>query len=156
MTRPGDIAVGSSGLRLARPQPQLAQEPASSTGEPCGPAASTVVGATQSVTGSPHATSGTPTTTGTTQHVPGSTQAPNVSAPPPAEREIAFTLMTSMSSNDERDAVRRLLLDLSNAVDEGHASWAQIQMKVVVSADIAGQIEQAVRETGSNPSSRDV
>ncbi len=38
---------------------------------------------------------------------------------PGREALRAFTLMTSMSSNDDRDAVRRLLLDLSNAVDEG-------------------------------------
>jgi len=52
--------------------------------------------------------------------------------------------------------LRRLLLDLSNAVDEGKVSWAQIQMKVVVSEDVAGGIEQAVRDTGTNPSLRSV
>ena len=44
---------------------------------------------------------------------------------PPAERELAFSLMTSMSDANTRDAVRKLLLDPSNAVDDGKISWAQ-------------------------------
>ena len=64
--------------------------------------------------------------------------------------------MTSMSDGDTRDAVRRLLLALSNAADEELMSWAQLQVKVVLDARGAATVEQAVRETGTNPSSRDV
>ena len=49
--------------------------------------------------------------------------------------------MTSMSDGDTRDAVRRLLLALSNAADEGLMSWAQLQVKVVVDAGAADAIE---------------
>ena len=155
VTRPGDIGVGSSGLRLARPQPQDASDPASSAdGGGTGHEAHTDVGTSSG----PTAQAQTPATHTTSTAAPGGPGPKTTAtvAAVPAEREIAFTLMTSMSSNDDRDAVRRLLLDLSNAVDEGQASWAQIQMKVVVSADIAEQIEQAVRDTGTNPSSRSV
>ena len=62
--------------------------------------------------------------------------------------------MTSMGDSDTRDAVRRLLLELSNAADEGHVSWAQLQVKVVVDNLVAGAIEQAARASGTNPSSR--
>ncbi len=159
VTRPGDIAVGSSGLRLARPQPQDAPEPTSSTAGGTVYGARTDLAAPGGLTAEVDYTpSGTHSTAAAAQGGPGpGPQATRTAAvDPPAEREIAFTLMTSMSSNDDRDAVRRLLLDLSNAVDEGKVSWAQIQMKVVVSEDIAGGIEQAVRDTGTNPSSRSV
>lgn len=64
--------------------------------------------------------------------------------------------MTSMGDGDTRDAVRRLLLELSNAADEGDVSWAQFQVKVVVANSVADGIEQAARASGANPSSRDV
>jgi hypothetical protein len=64
--------------------------------------------------------------------------------------------MTSMSDPTTQDAVRRLLLDLSNAADDGKISWAQIQMKVVVADQVGDSIEQGVRDTGTNPSSRPV
>jgi len=79
---------------------------------------------------------------------PGGTQTPQ------AEREIAFSLMTSMSDPDTQDAVRRLLLGLSNAADDGHISWAQIAVKVVVDEGAADAIEQAARDAGTNPTSR--
>jgi hypothetical protein len=74
----------------------------------------------------------------------------------PTEKEIAFSLITSMGDGDTRDAVRRLLLELSNAVDEGQVTWAQLQVKVVVSADVADGIEQSARDCGTTPSSRPV
>jgi hypothetical protein len=52
--------------------------------------------------------------------------APGQQPTPPAELEIAFSLMTSMKDNGTRDAVTRLLLDLSNAADDGQIIWAQI------------------------------
>ncbi len=67
-----------------------------------------------------------------------------------------FSLLTSMADADTQDAVRRLLLDLSNAADNGKISWAQIQVKVVVAEDVADGIERGVRDTGTTPSSRRV
>jgi len=64
--------------------------------------------------------------------------------------------MTSMSDPGTRDAVRRLLLDLSNAADDGDISWAQVQVKVVVTEEAAARIVQDIRDTGTNPSSRSV
>lgn len=62
--------------------------------------------------------------------------------------------MTSMGNSDTRDAVRRLLMELSNAADEGQVSWAQLQVKVIVDNAVADAIEDAVRESGTNPTSR--
>jgi len=76
--------------------------------------------------------------------------------PVASEREIAFSLMTSMADSDTRDGVRRLLLDLSNAADDGKISWAQVQIKVVVATDVADELEANIRAAGTTPSSRDV
>ena len=64
--------------------------------------------------------------------------------------------MTSMADSDTRDGVRRLLLDLSNAADDGKISWAQVQIRVVVAGDVADELEADIRAAGTNPSSRDV
>jgi hypothetical protein len=148
VTRPADIAVGSSGLRLAQPKADdpTSNDPASTSSDdrglfdtaPVGP------GTPAAAAGQPATTQATPTETAEAQPIPA------------VEREIAFTLMTSMADSDTRDAVRRLLLDLSNAADDGQVSWAQIQVKVVVATEIAGEIENDVRATGTDPSSRDV
>lgn len=131
VTRPADIAVGSPGLRLAEPTttdavPELDLPPVLGSG----PGSSHDLGA-----GSvPDTTSADP-------------------APPALEREIAFSLMTSMADADTRDAVRRLLLDLSNAADDGKISWAQIQVRVVVARDTAAELENDVKAAGAMPSS---
>jgi hypothetical protein len=147
VTRPADIATGSSGLRLAAPKTPDTPAPASpdDSTHPGGtvPAGTAVQGTAREATA----------TTATTSPVPTGTQAV---APAAKEREIAFSLMTSMASGATQDAVRRLLLDLSNAADEGKISWAQIQVKVVVAEDIADNLEKGVRDTGTTPSSRAV
>lgn len=132
MTRPGDIAVGSSGLRLAPPK---TAELAADTTAP------------------------TVTAPGPTAPKPGAiitAPSPGQQFEQPAEREITFSLITSLNDNDTRDAVRRLLLDLSNAADDGQISWAQLQVKVVVTGEAVDSIEQDIRETGANPSSRSI
>ena len=151
VTRPGDIAVGSAGLRLAPPKSTdddgttTTTTSGAATGGPAGGAStSTSGGASGAGTGA--------VTGGTTSGVSGGAVTYATS-----EREITFSLMTSMSDSDTRDAVRRLLLALSNAADEELLSWAQLQvMVVVVDTSVADSIEQAVRDSGTNPSSRSV
>ena len=135
VTRPGDIAVGSSGLRLASAMPARPQ-----TTEPLEP---------PYVPGLKTTSDATTTSAVTTVSEP-------TTAPELREREIAFSLMTSLSDADTQDAIRRLLLNLSNAVDDGRISWAQIQVKVVVAESDADTIEQGVRDTGATPSSRQI
>jgi hypothetical protein len=126
VTRSSDIAVGSSGLRVTPPNLVITDP------DPVDP------------NPRPGSSSG-----------PGPKPGPGP-GPELAEREIAFSLMTSMSDPSTQDAVRRLLLDLSNAADDGLISWAQIQVKVVVDKSAAERIEQDVRGAGTNPNSRDV
>ncbi len=138
VTRPADIAVGSSGLRLAPPKPvevsQRGGDDAPTPPEPGG--VFPTGGGTDVKPGKP----------GPTPPVP----------PAVSEREIAFSLMTSMADSDTRDGVRCLLLDLSNAADDGKISWAQVQIKVVVASDVADELEADIRAAGTTPSSRDV
>jgi hypothetical protein len=144
VTRAGDIAVGSSGLRLAPPKP-AGSDAALSGDDP-----------TTGVTGGRATATVTTDARGTAPvgSASGGTGAPQ--QPELKEREIAFSLMTSMSDSATRDAVRRLLLDLSNAADDGDISWAQIQVKVVATEEAAAKIVQDIRATGTNPSSRSV
>jgi hypothetical protein len=137
VTRPADIAVGSSGLRLAPPKPAT-EEDLTEGGTTPDDASVDGEALNRDVP--------EPNPLGPTAPPP---------SPPPAEREIAFSLMTSMTDPDTRDAVRRLLVDLSNAADDGKISWAQIQVKVVVAAEVAGDLESDVRATGTTPSSRE-
>ena len=152
VTRAGDIAVGSSGLRLAPPKP--AGSDAALSGDD--PTTGVTGGrATATVTTDARGTAPVGSASGATgDAAAGGTGAPQ--QPELKEREIAFSLMTSMSDSATRDAVRRLLLDLSNAADDGDISWAQIQVKVVATEGAAAKIVQDIRATGTNPSSRSV
>lgn len=140
VTRAGDIAVGSSGLRLGWPKP---------TGGEAGITRGSATGTSDA---------GGPAPTGSTSDTTGGAAGGGTGRlqPEAKERELAFSLVTSMSEPGTRDAVRRLLLDLSNAADEADISWAQIQVKVIVAEDAAAKIEQDIRDTGTNPSSRNV
>ncbi len=149
VTRPGDIAVGSAGLRLAPPKPTGASEGTSTGGDSTAAWSGTSGG---SGTGG---TSGGGTGIGTTGMTGGSGTG-GIGPTKPEEREVSFSLMTSLSDDATRDAVRRLLLSLSNAADEGQISWAQIQVKVVVGGAAADAILSDARDAGTNPHSRDV
>lgn len=115
VTRAGDIAVGSSGLRLAPPKP--AGSDAALSGDD--PTTGVTGGrATATVTTDARGTAPVGSASGATgDAAAGGTGAPQ--QPELKEREIAFSLMTSMSDSATRDAVRRLLLDLSNAPPGG-------------------------------------
>jgi hypothetical protein len=155
VSRAGDIAVGSSGLRLAHPKQDDATD---GDGEGTDSSASTGTGGqtgTGDTTPGPDGTTTTVTGRGGGGTGTGGTVIPPVVTPdPPAEREIAFSLMTSMADSDTRDAVRRLLMDLSNAADEGQITWAQIQVRVVIADGAGDAIEQDARDAGAPPSSR--
>ncbi|MBT2248359.1 DUF499 domain-containing protein [Arthrobacter sp. BHU FT2] len=138
VTRAADIAVGSPGLRLAgRGAGEEVFERAGNSEQPTAAAAA-----------------------GNGNHKPEPVDyvAPNEKLAPSDEREkeqeLAFSLMTSMSDSETRDAVRRLLLNLSNAADEEKISWAQIQVKIITAAETATAIGLDARAAGAVPNSR--
>lgn len=145
VTRPADIAVGSSGLRLVMPkdaEPGLEDgrdQPANGAG-----------------------TDDSSDEIGSGLFPPSKTGPSEVARPQtliasiPEEREIAFSLITSMTNPEVQDAVRRLLLDMSNAADDGKISWAQFQVKIVVSRDVEDELGTDIRATGAVPTFRDI
>ena len=144
VTRPGDIGVGQSGLRLAKPKP--AESPPGATG---------AAGAGGAATGTSGGTAGTGT--GATRGgMAGTATGTDSSGPHVSEQELTFSLMSSLTDEAKREAVRLLLRDLTNAVDEGKLSYAQLMLKVIVDSGTADVISEEARQAGANPTVRDV
>ncbi|MGC5019922.1 hypothetical protein [Micromonospora sp. DT47] len=64
--------------------------------------------------------------------------------------------MSSLTDDARREAVRLLLRDLANVVDEGKVSYVQLMLKVIVDSSAAGAIADEAREAGATPTVRDV
>jgi Protein of unknown function (DUF499) len=138
--RPGDIGVGQSSLRLAKPQA------AASAGDHAGQGAG---GA--DLFGGSGGSGGGASKTG-----PGPGTQQDDAEAEMGEQEVAFTLMTSLTDDTKRESVRRLLRSLANAIDDGAASYAQLSVKVVVDSTVADGIAGDVRATGANPTTKKV
>lgn len=87
---------------------------------------------------------------------PARERAPAVAAPQTTERELAFSLISSLSDDTKREAVRLLLRSLTNAVDEGRVSYAQIMLKVVAESSAVDAITEEARQAGANPTVKDM
>jgi Protein of unknown function (DUF499) len=131
--RPTEIGVGQSSLRLAKPK------------------AATLPNATES-SGSDDASSPAESGASNTETDAGDAGEDNGGN----ERELAFTLMTSLSDETRRDAVRQLLRDIANAVDDGAASYTQISAKIIVDVGVVEDIALGVRAAGTTPTIREV
>jgi hypothetical protein len=151
VTRPGEIGVGQSSLRLAKPQ--TAESPAGGAHGDSGPNAGSPGGVSSSSGAGTHgAGSGSGPTTGTQE----SGGWVGVADAATGEQEVAFTLMTSLSDDVKRDNLRLLLRDLANAIDEGKASYAQFMVKVIVDSSVADGIAEDIRALGTTPTIRKV
>lgn len=138
VTRPSEIGVGQSGLRLAKPHTEEVP-----TGNSTGTSSNGGAGL------------GTRELNGESQgEEEGDEQAPLEFKQ--REQEITFSLMTSLTDEEQREAVRLLLRNLANTVDEGTASYAQLMVKVTVDSSVAGKIIEHARATGVNPTIREV
>ena len=67
------------------------------------------------------------------------------------QQELSFSLMTVLSDDDKREAVRLLLRSLSNAVDEGKVSYAQLMVRVNADLSVVEGIAEWARGAGSSP-----
>ena len=146
VTRPGEIGVGQSSLRLAKPKTgdAAASGPGGDSGAHAGPSGG---GSGSSGPGTYGAGSGSGPTTGT-QGPGGGGGGADAAA---GEQELAFTLMTSLTDEMKRDSVRLLLRNLANAIDEGKASYAQLMVKIIVDSSVADGIGEDVRSAGTTP-----
>ena len=145
VTRPGDIGVGQSSLRLAKPEPS-ASGPVGESGSDGdlfggagGPGIYGAPGGGGSTTGAQRSADGV---------VGGDAGT--------GEQELAFTLMTSLTDETKRDSVHLLLRHLANAIDEGTASYAQLMVKILVDASVAEGLAEDVRATGTSPTIKKV
>lgn len=152
VTRPGDIAVGSSALRLARPRPAEPPTPPPGLADPTSPAPGS---GTTTPGGTTPGTAGQPGPGGYTgEHGP---QPPTPGAQPPAgERRVTLSLRSALEDPPRRDAVFALFRALANAVDNGTASYAETQTRLVANADTASEIERLAREAGCDVTVQDM
>ena len=138
--RPGDIGVGQSSLRLAKPE----DGPSKNANAGQATSGSDLFGGSEGSGG------------GTGKTGSGSGTLPSDATVAAGEQELAFTLMTSLTDDTKRESVRLLLRNLANAIDEGVASYAQLSVKVIVDSSIADSIADDVRATGANPTTKRV
>jgi hypothetical protein len=143
VTRPGEIGVGQSSMRLAKPKVDEAST-SRTAGESGTDAGSVGGGGGSGGTNTRGAGSGNGPTTGTHELGGGADVAVG-------EQELAFTLMTSLTDESKRDNVRLLLRNLANAIDEGKASYAQLMVKVIVDDSVADALAEDIRSTGTSP-----
>ena len=136
--RPGDIGIGQSSLRLAKPGVKSSTPDDTSDG----------AGGSDLSGGD----SGGKTDKGGS----GGGASPTDAGAEVGEQEVAFTLMTSLTDDTKRESVRLLLRNLATAVDEGNASYAQLSVKVIVDSSVADGIAEDVRATGANPTTKKV
>jgi hypothetical protein len=135
ITSPLEIGIGLSSLRLAKPLPP---EPVTGdTGE------SDTTGADGAATGGAE-----PSGTVSGGQDGGSTAT--------TERQVTFSLRTSLSSDTPKDALYALLHELADRVDDGSASYAEFMVKIRVTGDVADSIADLIRGTGTNPDVREV
>jgi len=146
VTRPGDIGVGQSSLRLAKP---------SAAGTVVQDAGSTDLFGGAGGSGGP-GTYGAGSESGSMTGTQESGGGVGVADAAAGEQELAFTLMTSLTDETKRDSVRLLLRNLANAIDEGKASYAQLMMKIIVDSSVADGLAEHVRMSGASPTVKDV
>jgi hypothetical protein len=132
VTRPGDIAVGSSALRLDQPR-------AATTTERGGPAGAgghgqTAGGETQPGPRRGEGAKPRPTPTG-----------------PITEVQVSFSLNAGLREEGRRQGVWYLLYGLAESVDEW-ASHVQVVVKVVVPEEAAEKLKHLAAEAGVNVS----
>jgi hypothetical protein len=66
--------------------------------------------------------------------------------------QVTLSLMTSLADEIRCEAVWSLLRSLTNAVDDGAASYVQLMVKVVVDSTAADKINREGLAAGTNPS----
>jgi uncharacterized protein DUF499 len=124
VTRADEIAVGSSSLRLARPQ-----EPSGEDRQLNGP--SHLGGAGFQPIASPIGQGDEPSGQ--------------------AEVQLALTLTTSLTDQSQRNKLWDVLRRITDRVDDGDASHIQLVAKLVLHEDQANSIAEAARHAGANP-----
>lgn len=135
LTQPGDIAVGSTSLRLVRPWSEAERPNADDALRPSDDDDSTLFGGS--------GRSEILTTSGGKSESRPDEQGK-------AEVQLGFTLSSSLSDRDQRNYVWDLVRRVAERIDED-ASHISIVVKVVLPGDEASPISDAARKAGARP-----
>jgi hypothetical protein len=149
VNRPGDIGVGQSSLRLAKPdsgEPPTGDSPGAGAGE----------GGLFGGSGGPDGSNGGATSGSGSAGAAEGGSGSGAAHSSPLEQELAFTLMCSLTDESRRDNVRLLLRNLANAIDEGRASYAQLMVKIIVDSSVADGLAADIRTAGTSPTIKEV
>lgn len=65
------------------------------------------------------------------------------------QQELSFSLMTTLTDDDKREAVRLLLRSLSIAVDEGKVSYAHLMVRINADSSVTEEIAEGARSQGT-------
>jgi hypothetical protein len=68
--------------------------------------------------------------------------------PASSEKQFAFSLRTSLSDDDKRDALYSLLTTLGVIVDNGDSSFAEIMVRMRIKEEATDDLAAKVRATG--------
>jgi hypothetical protein len=66
----------------------------------------------------------------------------------PAESELSFTLMVSLSSDEQRENIYRVLSAVAAAVDEGRVSYSKASMSLIVNSAVGADISELLKKAG--------
>lgn len=130
VTAPNQVNLGSTGLRLAKPQPKenlatVAGEPPNAQPEASKPGEQPTLPVTD----------------------------PDVA--PAAEKFITFPLVGNLLEAGKSEQTARLFLALYKAFDSNKASYAQGTLQIILDAETAEQVAEQARELGLNVTIRD-
>jgi len=70
----------------------------------------------------------------------------------PSESELSFTLMVSLSSDEQRENIYRVLSAVAAAVDEGKVSYSKASMTLVINPTVASDISELLKKAGISAS----
>jgi hypothetical protein len=136
VTAATEIGVGQSSLRLAKST--AGDTPEAPTGTVTTGTQRESAATSQSEVGQ----TGLPTTIGTSGATAGT---PALAG---TEKQVAFSLRASLSTDTARDALYAFLQELADKVDEGTASYAELMVKIRLNGDAANALADVARRTG--------
>lgn len=154
VTSPGQVNLSSTGLRLAKPQPEACPscgQPAHEGGCPAsddaGGNAATSGGASSLGSHGGHGEQGTR-----------GTISADISAPVSAqERQAAFSFTSNLlASTESADKFAALFRAFYMALDERQISYLQGTIQIVLQAEVAEQVQQRLAELGIKGTFRDI
>ena len=132
VNNPSEIGVGNSTVRLATPLPQTDPTAPDDIVEPTN----------DDPDPRPHDDPKRPT--------------PQPPSPTAKEKQLTFTLRTSLTGDHARDALYEFVQRLADSIDAGHSSYAEVMLKLRLDENTADDLAELAKETTANVDLREV